>query len=61
MKVFWNSDYTNIAYDFDTSRKSNNIVSIIKENQEMPSQLRLHKDIPNVEICDPYTKTDIEV
>ena len=61
MKVFWNSDYTNIAYDFDTSRKSNNIVSIIKENQEMPSQLRLHKDIPNVEICDPYEKTDIEV
>jgi acetoin utilization deacetylase AcuC-like enzyme len=61
MKVFWNSDYTNISHDFDTSRKSNNIVALIKENQEMPSQLRLHKDIPNVEICDPYTKTDVEV
>jgi len=61
MKVFWNSDYTNISYDFDTSRKSNNIVSLIKENQELPSQLRLNKDIPNVDICDPYIKTDVEI
>lgn len=61
MKVFWNEDYTSIKHNFDTSRKSNNIVSLIKETQELPSQLKEVKDIPLLEIVDPYDVTDISV
>jgi len=61
MKVFWNENYTSIRHDFDTSRKSDNVVRLIKEDQDLPKKLGLLKDIPNIEITDPESVTDISV
>lgn len=61
MKIFWNNDYTDIKHDFDTSRKSDNIVALIQENQKIPTQLKQLKDIPKVSITDPYGFSDVDV
>ena len=42
MKVFWNKDYTSVNYNFDTTKKSDNIVEIIKS-----------KELDNIKIVDP--------
>jgi hypothetical protein len=42
MKVFWNKDYTSVGYNFDTTKKSDNIVEIIKS-----------KELENINIVDP--------
>ena len=60
MKVFWNENYTCIEHDFDTSRKSNNIVCLINETKsEIPAKVRLLQDIPPIDIVDPEKETDI--
>lgn len=60
MKVFWNENYTSIKYDFDTSRKSNNIVRLINKTvSETPKKVRLLQDVPTIEIVDPEKTTDI--
>ena len=60
MKVFWNENYTSIKYDFDTSRKSNNIVRLInKTASETPAKVRALQDIPAIEIVDPEKTSDI--
>lgn len=62
MKVFWNKDYTSIKHDFDTSRKSDNIVFLINmEDEDVPKQLKFVKDIPKVTIVDPETTSDISI
>ena len=61
MKVFWNETYTCIQHDFDTSRKSNNIVNIITSDNEIAERVRLLKDIPEITIVDPEQITDISV
>jgi len=61
MKVFWNTDYTSIKHNFDTSRKSDNIIRLIEEDFETPHKVRVMKDIPIVEIVDPEKTTDISV
>jgi acetoin utilization deacetylase AcuC-like enzyme len=61
MKVFWNTDYTSIKHNFDTSRKSDNIIRLIEEDFETPHKVRVMKDIPTVEIVDPEKTTDISV
>jgi acetoin utilization deacetylase AcuC-like enzyme len=62
MRVFWNQNYTSIKHNFDTSRKSDNIVQLIKTNQnESPSKVKLLKDIPDIQIIDPEQTTDISV
>lgn len=61
MKVFWNKNYTCIEHDFDTSRKSDNIICLIEQTKsETPQKVRLLQDIPEVEICDPEETTDIK-
>ena len=61
MKVFWNETYTCIQHDFDTSRKSNNIVNLITSDNEIAERVRLLKDIPEITIVDPEQITDISV
>jgi len=61
MKVFWNTDYTSIKHNFDTSRKSDNIIRLIEEDFETQPKVRMMKDIPKVEIVDPEKTTDISV
>lgn len=61
LKVFWNKDYTCIEYNFDTSRKSDNIVRLINEDSNTSTRVRLLKDIPNIEIVDPEKETDISI
>jgi acetoin utilization deacetylase AcuC-like enzyme len=61
MKVFWNENYTCIKHDFDTSRKSNNIVSMINSDNDIAERVRLLKDIPEIKIVDPEHITDISV
>lgn len=59
MRVFWNQNYTSIKYDFDTSRKSDNIIQLIDLDRECPSQLKVLKNIPDIQIVDPEQTTDI--
>lgn len=60
MKVFWNENYTSIKYDFDTSRKSDNIVNLINKTiLETPAKVRALQDVPRIEIVDPEKATDI--
>ena len=60
MKVFWNENYTSIKYDFDTSRKSDNIVNLISKTiLETPAKVRVLQDVPTIEIVDPEKATDI--
>ncbi len=60
MKVFWNKDYTCIEYDFDTSRKSGNIVRLLEQSKLGTTQkVRLLQDVPTVEICDPEEEVNI--
>ena len=47
MKVFWNKDYTSVNYDFDTTKKSENVIDAIKENGSS-----------DIEIVDPSTVVD---
>lgn len=61
MKVFWNETYTSIQHDFDTSRKSNNIVNLINSDNDIAERVRLLKDIPEIKIVDPEQITDISV
>jgi len=60
MKVFWNENYTSIKYDFDTSRKSDDIVNLISKTVlETPAKVRVLQDVPTIEIVDPEKATDI--
>jgi len=60
MKVFWNKNYTSIKYDFDTSRKSDDIVNLISKTiLETPAKVRVLQDVPTIEIVDPEKATDI--
>lgn len=60
MKIFWNENYTSIKYDFDTSRKSDNIVNLINKTiLETPAKVRVLQDVPTIEIVDPEKTTDI--
>ena len=61
MKVFWNKDYTCIEHDFDTSRKSDNIIRLIEQTKlQTPERVRLLQDVPTVEICDPEETANIQ-
>lgn len=66
MKVFWNENYTSIKHDFDTSRKSQNIVCLINKTAgETSGKIRvlpnfdLPRDMSAIEIVDPEKTSDI--
>jgi acetoin utilization deacetylase AcuC-like enzyme len=62
MRIFWNENYTSIKHNFDTSRKSNNIIEMIQSDQnDTPNRVKLLKDIPSVQIVNPEQTTDISI
>ena len=61
MKVFWNTDYTSIKFDFDTSRKSNHIVDFLESDKTISHDARVAIGVPIVDVTDPEKTTDISV